>query len=35
MKSKQKIEMLLKSLHLTTFLKNYEVFAEKAEKTVK
>jgi DNA replication protein DnaC len=32
MKSKQKIEMLLKSLHLTTFLKNYEVFAEKAEK---
>lgn len=32
MKSKQKIEMLLKSLHLTTFLKNYDLFAEKAEK---
>lgn len=32
MKSKQKMEMLLKSLHLTTFLKNYEPFAEKAEK---
>lgn len=32
MKSKQKVEMLLKSLHLTTFLKNYEDFAQKAEK---
>lgn len=32
MKDKQKLEMLLKSLHLTTFLKNFEAFAEKAQK---
>jgi DNA replication protein DnaC len=32
MKDKQKLEMLLKSLYLTTFLKNYATFAEKAQK---
>lgn len=32
MKNRQKLEMLLKSLHLTTFVKNFESFAEKAQK---
>lgn len=32
MKDKQRLEMLLKSLNLSTFVKNYEDFAEKAEK---
>jgi DNA replication protein DnaC len=33
MKDKQKLEMLLKSLHLTTFVKNFEAFAEKAQRS--
>ncbi len=33
MKDKQKLEMLLKSLHLTTFVKNFETFAEKAQRS--
>jgi DNA replication protein DnaC len=32
MKNTQKLEMLLKSLHLPTFIKNYAAFAEKAQK---
>ncbi len=32
MKDRQKLEMLLKSLHLSTFVKNFESFAEKAQK---
>lgn len=32
MNDKEKLEMLLKSLHLKTFLKNFEIFAEKAQK---
>lgn len=32
MKDRQKLAMLLKSLHLTTFMKNFEAFAEKAQK---
>jgi DNA replication protein DnaC len=32
MKDRQKLEMLLKSLHLATFVKNFESFAEKAQK---
>lgn len=32
MKDKQKLEMLLKSLNLATFVKNFESFAEKAQK---
>jgi DNA replication protein DnaC len=32
MNDRQKLEMLLKSLHLKTFLKNFEIFAEKAQK---
>jgi DNA replication protein DnaC len=31
-KDRQKLEMLLKSLHLSTFVKNFEAFAEKAQK---
>jgi DNA replication protein DnaC len=31
-KDKQRLEMLLKALNLSTFVKNYEDFAEKAEK---
>jgi DNA replication protein DnaC len=32
MTDKRKLEMLLKSLYLTTFVKNFEAFAEKAQK---
>lgn len=33
MKDRSKLEMLLKSLHLSTFVKNFEAFAEKAQKS--